>query len=250
MRPALQPRRLLVLISGLSLLASPTQAQSPAPSVSLATEDDRITLSPFVVSVDQDKGYAATHSLAGGRINTELIKTPSDVTVLTREFLNDIGAVNYMDAVPFFGSAYALPAATTDIGTSISFRGIPGGAAFRNYFRVLRPVDMFIIERFEAMRGPNAQLFGEGSLGGVLNTSTKRARTDRSFGEVTLRVDSEGSRYAAVDFNQRFSANSAARVNVFGQQNRFWVDRKTDDRSGVHLTASHRPWSGAACMSA
>jgi outer membrane receptor protein involved in Fe transport len=244
MHPALQPRRLLVLISGLSLLASPTQAQSPAPSVSLATEDDRITLSPFVVSVDQDKGYAATHSLAGGRINTELIKTPSDVTVLTREFLNDIGAVNYMDAVPFLGSAYAAPAATTDIGTSISFRGIPGGAAFRNYFRVLRPVDMFIIERFEAMRGPNAQLFGEGSLGGVLNTSTKRARPDRSFGEVTLRVDSEGSRYAAVDLNQRLSANSAARVNVFGQQNRFWVDRKTDDRSGVHLTASHRPWSG------
>lgn len=215
-----------------------------AQSTASAADDEKITLSPFVVTVDQDRGYAATHSLAGGRINTELIKTPSDVTVLTREFLNDLGAVNYMDVVPFLGSAYALPAATTDIGTSVSFRGIPGGASFRNYFRVLRPVDMYIIERFEAMRGPNAQLFGEGSLGGVLNTSTKRARPNRTFGEITLRIDSEGSRYAAVDLNQRLSANSAARVNVFGQQNRFWVDRKTDDRSGVHLTASHRPWSG------
>ena len=97
MHQAPQPRRLrLLTISGLGLLASHARAQTPAQPASGAAEDNRITLSPFVVSVDQDKGYAATHSLAGGRISTELIKTPSDVTVLTREFLNDIGAVNYL----------------------------------------------------------------------------------------------------------------------------------------------------------
>jgi len=53
-------------------------AQSvPSPALAGAaggTESHR-TLSPFEVSEGKDQGDAASHSLAGGRVNTELIKT-------------------------------------------------------------------------------------------------------------------------------------------------------------------------------
>ncbi|MEI6467821.1 MAG: hypothetical protein WCQ89_24080, partial [Verrucomicrobiota bacterium] len=55
---------------------------------------ETITLSPFQVRSDADQGYTASNTLAGSRLNTELKNTPAAVTVFTKEFLEDIGALN------------------------------------------------------------------------------------------------------------------------------------------------------------
>jgi outer membrane receptor protein involved in Fe transport len=153
--------------------------------------------------------------LAGGRISTELIRTPADVTVLTREFLNEIGALDYQDAAPYLTSmAQTDPVVTTDFGNKFTVRGLPVGLQMRNYFRVARPVDGYITERLEGLRGPNSLLFGDGALGGGLNTMTKRARPGRDAGEIVLRGDSEGSWYAAADLNRSLGPRTALRANT------------------------------------
>ncbi len=205
-----------------------------------------VSLSPFEVSTERDTGYAASHSLAGGRMSTELIRTPADVTVLTRDFLNEIGALDYQDAAPYLTSmAQTDPVVTTDFGNKFTMRGLPVGLQMRNYFRVARPVDGYITERLEGLRGPNSLLFGDGALGGGLNTMTKRARAGRNFGEVVLRVDSEGSRYASLDVNRGLGPGTAIRGNAFSQRIIHWIDRKFDERSGIHLAVLHRPWTNA-----
>lgn len=232
-------------LGGLLLLVPPgiTNAQTVPPA---AATSPVVTLSPFEVSTEKDVGYAASHSLAGGRISTELIRTPADVTVLTREFLNEIGALDYQDAAPYLTSmAQTDPVVTTDFGNKFTVRGLPVGLQMRNYFRVARPVDGYITERLEGLRGPNSLLFGDGALGGGLNTMTKRARPGRDAGEIVLRGDSEGSWYAAADLNRSLGPRTALRANTFGQRARYWIDRKTDDRYGVHLAALHRPWANA-----
>jgi outer membrane receptor protein involved in Fe transport len=244
-----KPHRFIPLALTLCGLPLAAFAQPPAPfpvPAGAKEAGSTVTLSPFEVSEDRDQGYAASHSLAGGRVNTELIKTPADVTVLTREFLRDIGALDYLDAAPYMTSmGQTSPVVTTDFGHNQSiFRGLPAGVQMRNYFRVTRPVDGYIIERLEGLRGPNSLLFGDGALGGGLNTMTKRARTGRSFGEVTLRADSEGSRYGALDVNRMLNPTTALRANLFGQQARYRIERKFDDRSAVDLAALHRPWAG------
>lgn len=241
--------RYLAVSASVLLLPMAALAQSvPSPALAAASAEPKatVTLSPFEVSEDKDRGYAASHSLAGGRVNTELIKTPADVTVLTRAFLNDIGALDYQDAAPYITSmAQTDPVVTTDFGNKFTVRGLPVSLQMRNYFRVARPVDGYITERLEGLRGPNSLLFGDGALGGGLNTVTKRARPGQNFGEVMLRFDSESSRYAAVDLNRSLGARTAVRANAFGQEARYWIDRKFDDRSGVHLAALHRPWAKA-----
>ena len=234
------PRHWPALAAILALAAGAT-AQTTVPG-----SGTPVTLSPFQVTEGQDQGYAATHSLAGGRMNTQLIMTPADVTVLTKDFLRDIGALDYLDAAPYITSmGQTGPVVTTDFGHNQSmFRGLPASVQTRNYFRVPRPVDAYVTERLESMRGPNSLLFGEGALGGGLNTMTKRARTSQDFTEVTLRADSEGSLYAALDVNRSAGPRAAVRTNVFGQRARYWIDRKTDERHGVHLAALHRPWAG------
>ena len=192
------------------------------------------------MSEDKDQGYAASHALAGGRVNTELIKTSADVTVhslwrsfgrrmnteliktsadvtvVTKEFLRDIGALDYLDAAPDMTSmARTAPVATTDFGPNQSiFRGLPVSVQARNCFRLTRPVDGSIIEELEGLRGPNSLLFGDGAIGGGLNPMTKRARTEKSFGEFTLRGDSEGLRDGALDGNRALDATTAVRANI------------------------------------
>ena len=60
-----------------------------------------VELSPFVTSVSTDKGYVATSSLAGSRVNTALKDIAAQIDVMTVEFLNDIAATNMDEAVAF-----------------------------------------------------------------------------------------------------------------------------------------------------
>ena len=54
-------------------------------------------LSPFLVSTEGDEGYRAANTLSGTRMNASLFHTPAAISVLTREFLDDIGAENVAD---------------------------------------------------------------------------------------------------------------------------------------------------------
>jgi outer membrane receptor for ferric coprogen and ferric-rhodotorulic acid len=58
------------------------------------TTDETVTLSPFEVRADQDKGYTAASTLSGARLATSLKETPAVIGVLTKEFLDDIMAQN------------------------------------------------------------------------------------------------------------------------------------------------------------
>ena len=86
--------RHLALIPAVVAVIVSARAQSP----STAPKQEVMTLSPFTVNTDKDNGYIAADSLMGGRLATPLLKTPSDITVLTRDFLDDVGATDYLQA--------------------------------------------------------------------------------------------------------------------------------------------------------
>src|SRR5476649_1132677 len=59
-----------------------------------ATDEQTYKLSPFEVSATKDTGYAATETLAGTRIRTDLADVASAIQVSTPAFRQDIGAHN------------------------------------------------------------------------------------------------------------------------------------------------------------
>jgi len=197
-------------------------------------------MSPFVVNSDKDVGYLGYESLAGGRLSTELLKTPSDVTVLTKDFLTDISATNYQEAANFLPNAYTTPQLNTDFANAVTFRGLTGGFPTRNYFRYINVIDYFVAERVEGARGPNAILFGDGAVGGVLNTMTKRANLARSFTELALRADSEGSFRATLDVNRPLGGKAALRLNLLNDEDRSWINGYRRERRGIQLAATYR----------
>src|SRR5690606_17253919 len=81
--------------------AFPVSAQTAA-NPELETEDEPVVqLSPFEVESTQDTGYAATSSLAGSRLNTQLRDVPSAIQVVTEEFMRDTGSTNLQDLLVF-----------------------------------------------------------------------------------------------------------------------------------------------------
>ncbi|MGH7958139.1 MAG: TonB-dependent siderophore receptor [Opitutaceae bacterium] len=210
------------------------RAKTEPRTVGRAAAEDTITLSPFTVNAEADKGYAATSTLAGTRFKTDLKDIAASISVLTSEFLSDIGANNFTEALQYSTSAQL------DVGDDSAAGPAPNGNRFqggppefrvrgqpttqaRNYFPLRIETDTYNLERIEDSRGPNSVLFGFGAPGGILNVSTKRARTDRSFKQAVVQAGSFGSHREVIDVNEvLLKGKLALRLNaLYDQSNTF-----------------------------
>lgn len=195
----------------LAAIASPelwAQAALPAPAKTAETAP--IELSPFVVSSEQDTGYAAQSTLSGTRTRTPLKDVPSAIGVFTADLMGDLGAISEKDvlaysasAVPELGDQNASISGNNIAQPVFQFR-IRGQAASRarNYFTALVPPDTYNLERVEESRGPNAILFGTGGAGGIVNQSTKRANLERTQTTVTAMTGNDALLRGEIDHNQ------------------------------------------------
>jgi iron complex outermembrane recepter protein len=180
-------------------------------------QDQAVELSPFVVSSGHDHGYQAANTLAGSRLNTPLRDTPASISVLTDEFIRDVGALDLTEAIAF-GNNVELDRTggnpAFEFFDQFTIRGQAATVA-RNYFRWKLPTNTFNLERIEEARGPNAILFGFASAGGIISASTKQAQTNRDFRRLQLVYGSYDLRRATVDINQAsFDGKLGVRFNA------------------------------------
>ncbi|MBL9200851.1 MAG: TonB-dependent receptor plug domain-containing protein [Opitutaceae bacterium] len=238
------------LIAALLVVAHAAALAQTAPTAGTAAKPDdaTVTLSPFEVRTDKDTGYTATNTLAGSRLNTSLRDTPAAISVFTKEFLDDIGAINVTEALE-----YGLNGSkdTTDYtGNTASsndlifqLRGFTGASLGRNYFAWSLSSDSYNIERLDFARGPNSILFGIGGPGGIINTSTKRALIGRDTNELRVRVGSWDDYRGSIDLGRTIVAGKlAARVNLLWQDRKGWREFDRLERTGAALAVTYRPF--------
>ena len=235
----------LALATGGKLLAASDQPAQPPTNAS--TDNEMVVLSPFQVTTEKDIGYIANDTMSGGRLQTNLLKTPSDVSVITKEFLSDIGSFNLAEAEPFLtNSSPSAPASGgLSFGADVSFRGLPSSTNTRNYFNAgTTTVPQFIVDRVEGQRGANTILYGPSLIGGSVNILTKQA-TFHDFGNMSFKADAYGSKAATLDINRHLGDRFAFRVNAVAQDQRSWIAGFQDQTNGADVTATYRPWRGA-----
>ncbi len=235
-------------LSSLSLgLQLPLFAQTvPAAPTSETPEENVVSLSPFEVSTSRDVGYTATSTLAGSRMNSDLRDTPSAISVMTKEFLDDIAATSVNETIELAMNMAPDVDATGNSATENNFnfrvRGIGGAQRARNFFRTQLNADLYNVDRIDLARGPNSILFGEASPAGLVNSSTKFARIGRSFGSVQLRAGSFNEKRASVDYNHSLKNTVAVRVNLLKQDTDGYRDFEFQDKEGMALAATWRPF--------
>jgi iron complex outermembrane receptor protein len=236
-------------------------AEPAAPGAAPGARPDggALVLSPFEVVSERDHGYTASNTLAGGRLATDLRDTPASITVLTREFLDDIGGGDFRSALQY--APNAIPVGDSDTGTgaigttraggnqaetsptSVRIRGIAESRATRNFFVWNINSDNYNTERIDIARGPNTLIFGDAGSGGAANLTTKKARLDRAFESVTLRHVSYGGGRASLDVNRPLGATLALRANAVYAREDGWRAIERYEREGVYLAGLWKPWA-------
>ena len=246
---------------GLALLTPAALCAQAAPPVK-STEPDPIVLSPFIVDTSADTGYQATSTLAGSRLKTELKDIAASVTVLTNEFMDDLGATNIVSALAFVAGAETD--ATTD-PTSVSsngqgylggdfgdvnnrsdevrVRGLGRASSTLNFIQTIGTSDRYNTERAEFLRGANSVLFGLAEPAGLINSSSKVAKLYKNQTTLDTKFDNFGSARVVLDVNRvlvkdRLSLRAVGlETNTrYEVKNAFYHDRR------MFLTGTYQPF--------
>jgi len=169
-------------------------------------------LSPFSVDSSEDTGYRATTTLAGTRLNTNLRDIGSAISVMTDEFLEDVGATDAATAL-----SYGLNIEVNgpqgnyagDTGQQSNpqrngqrVRGLAAASLTRGFFLTDIPFDSYNTSRVTINRGPNSLLFGIGSVGGVIDGGVIGASLGKNFGEFKVRFGERSSYRTSFDVNR------------------------------------------------
>lgn len=175
-----------------------------------------------VVIVNEPAPYLARTSSSATKTLTALIDTPQSLTVITRELIRDQMMMSIADVVRY------VPGISSHQGENnrdqVVIRGNSSSADFfvngvRDDVQYYR--DLYNLDRVEALKGPNAMIFGRGGGGGVINRVTKEAGPG-SFRELSLSGGQFGDFRAAVDANAPLGRKLAGRVNgVFERADSF-----------------------------
>lgn len=238
--------------------ALPSPAK-PAPALPAAqpapTEDPGITvLSPFEVTSVKDTGYAASQTLAGTRLATDLKNVAAQITVMTPEFLRDIAAVNLDDANLYSlnvenAREYAEDVridnrlAAQDLSSQQRVRGLANASSTRDFFGTRFQLDSYNSERFTFSSGPNAILYGLGSPGGIIEQTLKRARFGQSINRVAQRFDNWDSYRTSLDFGRELIPGLlAVRVAAVYGYEESWKKPSLDRVRRQFMTATLRPF--------
>ena len=252
-------KKLLNMITGF-LLAGSVFIFSPVLHAQENTEEegDIETLSPFVVDASDESGYLATSTLAGTRIKTNLSDVGSAISVITNEFMEDIGTTDNESLLAYVvSSEVGGPRGNFSGGISSTnpreaelfgnpngntrIRGLSRADNTRNFFITDIPWDGYIVDRVDLQRGPNAILFGLGSPAGVINATTNKAVMD-TFGKAELRFDEHASFRTSIDYNREIIEDQfAIRVAGLLDRQKFQQDPAFEDDDRFYIAATYRP---------
>ncbi|HVU32729.1 MAG TPA: TonB-dependent receptor plug domain-containing protein [Opitutaceae bacterium] len=189
----------------------------PAPATRPGA-DDTVRLSPFEVRTDQDTSYGALNSNSITRFNTSLNKMPVSADIFTADFMRDTGVTTVEQLLNEFGAGTGEVLATPDSDANnnqpgdrfsvsqIGVRGLSGGNIRRDGFALngtnTNDTSVFDIERVELIHGPQGLLYGAGGAGGVIVTTSKRAKFNDTSAQVQERIDQYGSKQTIFEANE------------------------------------------------
>jgi catecholate siderophore receptor len=174
---------------------------------------------------------------------TPLRDVPQSITVVTREQISDQAMDSIADVVSY------VPGITSHQGENnrdqLVIRGNSTSADFflngvRDDVQYYR--DLYNVEQVEALKGPNAMIFGRGGGGGVINRVTKQAGFAK-LREVTFQGGSFNNKRFTADFDQPLNRKVALRFDTMYENSGSFRQFVNLERYGFNPTLTIAPSS-------
>lgn len=243
------------------------QAVSNPPADPAASEET-VVMSPFNVSTDKDRGYRATNSISGTRLNTAIKDLPMPIEVITEKFLRDTGSTDLRQSLRYSSGVLLQTqndynAASGSFSTSpgkinnpegstaspdqthMKIRGFQTESVLRDGFRRQNATDSVNISRVEIARGPASLLYGVGNFGGVVNYLVKQPEPKRST-DLSFTYGSYDFVRGTIDTTGPISADGkfAYRLTAAAQNTRSYTDFNSETHYFVSPVLSWHPFTG------
>ena len=189
----------------------------------------------------------ATPTQAGSRLNLSALETPASTSSITAEQIQQRNNLTVQDAVTR-SPGITFVGSPGDGGTGLSARGFTGQGSVMTLFDGARlytgagtqtfPVDPWMVERIDVIRGPASVLYGEGATGAVINVIPKKPVTGDIHNHLRLGYGSWDRQQLGLDSGGSLSERLSYRLTLNQQAGNGWVDR-TESRS-LALSAALR----------
>jgi catecholate siderophore receptor len=191
-----------------------------------------------LVNVTAPAGYQVPAIASATKTLTPLRDVPQSVTIVTRELIKDQMMTSIGDVMRY------IPGISVHQGENnrdqVIIRGNSSSADFfvngvRDDVQYYR--DLYNLDRIEALKGPNALVFGRGGAGGVVNRVTKEALF-MPVREVSLTGGMYDSRRVTMDLDQPVNGRVAVRFNGMYEDSGSFRDFVSLKRYGVTPTVT------------
>ncbi|HVN78964.1 MAG TPA: TonB-dependent siderophore receptor [Terriglobia bacterium] len=201
-----------------------------------------LQISPHLDTVTvSESGYQVTAISSGTKAMTPLRDIPQSITVVTQDLIKDQQMTSIGDILRY------VPGITVHQGENnrdqVVIRGNSSSADFfvngvRDDVQYYR--DFYNLDRVEALKGPNAMIFGRGGGGGVINRVTKEA-IFTPLHEIALQGGTYGNKRVAMDFDQPVNEKVALRFNGMYEDSDSFRDYVNLQRYGINPTLTVMP---------
>lgn len=170
-----------------------------------------------------------------GKLNVPVQDTPYAITIVDQDFIQDTGAKTIQDALLYSSGVYAGAFGLDTRVDAAKVRGI--NPSF--YLDGLRQVygsynsvrtNVYALESIEVLKGPSSVLYGQGELGGIVNSVSKLPKQQQQ-GEIWGQYGSFNRKQLAFDVTGPVTDDGKLLYRVVGLQrdSETQVDHVDDD---------------------
>ncbi|MEC9017273.1 MAG: TonB-dependent siderophore receptor [Pseudomonadota bacterium] len=184
--------------------------------------------------MDGDTIMVTATQYAGTKTDTPIIETPQPITVIDADRYLSQGAISISDTVKYAAGVLANPYGRDTRVDGFTIRGLDAlqfRDGMRDIFSYYASItsDPYNFSRVEILRGPASVLFGQGSIGGLVNLVTKTPNFTTG-GEINLVYGSYDRKEALGDVNFAIADNLAVRFVGRARDSNTFIDHVPDDR--------------------
>lgn len=234
-----------IILAGVALAAI-----AALPARAAAPEDtDRRTAEE--IAADREREIVVEgrrdQAFAGTKTETPLIEVPQPLTVIPDDVYLAQGAINIADTVRYAAGVNSDAYGRDTRVDSFTIRGV-NALQFRDGMRDIFSYyasiasDPYNFSRVEVVRGPASVLFGQGSIGGIVNLVSKTPLFTNSA-DLNLVYGSYDRKEVLADVNGVAGDTLAARIVARVRDADTYVDHVPDDRMMIAPSVTWRPGS-------
>jgi len=173
-----------------------------------------------VITIKSQRGLISYMSASGAKSDVPIIETPLSVSVLTQERIEDLDALTIQDAIGYVSGLYNGPYGVDTRGDWSVIRGVSpvqyldGLKSLYGSYNNVR-TNPYGLSQIEILKGPSSVLYGQGSIGGIVNLVSKKPEAETS-GQLWGQVGNYSRKQVAGDITGALNDDESVIGRVVG----------------------------------